>query len=86
LPTSTDVNWPAQPGQRAASSADSLRALAAPHFEQNAAPANISAKQDGQETVASRDLQNGQRGAEGSAGDPQLGQRRTAASAMGYGR
>jgi hypothetical protein len=64
-----------QPGQvtvAAAGSADRDRGV--PQPGQNAAVSNISAKQDGQLTVASRAVQYGQRRASGSTAAPQFGQ------------
>jgi len=63
----------------APASADRDRAV--PQDGQNAAESNISAKHDGQLTVASRAVQYGQRRASGSTAAPQFGQCSDEASA-----
>jgi hypothetical protein len=63
------------PGQVTGAAAPwTFRARPVPQLEQNAAPSNISAKHEGQLTVARRALQYGHRRASGSTAAPQLGQ------------
>jgi hypothetical protein len=65
---------PRQAGHAVEDGWGSALAERAPHFGQNADPANIGAKQPGQLTVASRARQYGHRAVWGSAAAPQLGQ------------
>ena len=73
-PSATCCSSFLQDGHLAPEASASTRSRRAPHFGQKAAPSNMSAKHDGQLTIAKRAWQYGQRRASGSAAAPQLGQ------------